>query len=437
MDPGLLRERDRGSIEEGSMNPRLRQRIGPCTMHFKPGALTLRDGSVVTRAPDGQPLTHIAQAIDAMQPGDVLGAVGDYIGLSLGRGTANHLEVAAWKGGQPLTDIAIVLDDGAPDGALTIANMDIGSNLGGIEGVTFCGVAFYNLNSRVPIQVYQDQQTGALALLDCIGRPHPRQSMSVYGGWGALWGLIRSHGRLNRIDLLGCTTRGAQEHGLAYIDNVGWRNDSNSGLTVAGCGLTADGVPSGRTGLQIENRADPLNGYHGGPSGHGPIRIHTSTFNVAGGGGGAGITCGGHLGPVTIEDVDIRARGPHAGICFWSVPHSGLHLTPSGHTCPRAYINGVRIDAQETAGVDTDRYHMAFSGVGRVQIGEFDIAGDQVAIDLDNSYGGGIDNGSVQLMVAGADGTASSYGGFRSKRKMARENVPLTDAQIDLLGVQS
>ena len=114
-------------------------------------------------------------------------------------------------------------------------------------------------------------------------------------------------------------------------------------------------------------------------------------------------------------------------VVFWTDAGKGVHADGGGYTTTHAILRNITVDSP-----NADRSHLAFSGVGLLQIHDFQVVGNRTAIDLDNAFGGPVSNGTVELHLPSP---ASAYGGFQAGVKVKQGGVTLTNPQIDALGV--
>lgn len=398
----------------------------------EPGKITLPDGTAVTTAANGGPIRYeLAEAIRLAWThrclsikcrGNISGAV---IGV-LDKNKADHV---VWP--VPISGLVIRSDD--PRNPATIEQIDFGGDIratgsNGVRQILIKGVKLKNTfwpstgaSSKSPVLVRMGSWLGLIGIHDC---EFIAADPKAFQGWGMMWG-VRGHGRA-RWDLRRNKIVKVQEH-FFYLDSPGADGGGPSYI----CANVQTG-PSGRTGLQIVNRATPGAPDYGGPTGLGSVFIQRNTFWCAGGGGGSNITIAGHLGDVYIEDNDLTCAGPHGGIVIWADGGKGLHKTPEGFIVPFARLINNKISA-----LNVDRSAIAVSGVGELIIDDFDIETNRTAIDLFNSNGGGIPNGIVTI-TAGIDRKTQNvvtplpqYPGFaKAGVKMKLRGRTLTSAEI-------
>ncbi len=407
---------------------RWRQQFGPTTMHVEPGKLTLADGATITRDQYGNPLTNpLAQALRMSKRGEIIGLRGPLgVGVRIGSAKAsdvNKTNEAVRQGLEPVPTVMIVPEDDLPEqpwiAGVTIAG-SINDAVGGIESLTIAGIKLLNHRlNKSNVLVEQNIRTGAFALLYCdLGSQDP----TAWMGWGKMWG-VRAHGLLARVDVSYNTFSEALEHVALYCDNPGWRGGSRHRVSFN----KSTGRGGGRTGIQIVSREIS------GPRGGGHVDIEGNELRCHGGGGGGAITIAGHPGSVRMLKNTLDLQGDHSGVVVWTDRGKGkLYLTDSGHSTGRVLIDDLVVRGG-------NRPHVAVSGAERLDmVLRFQLergAGETLerCIDLDNSYGGGIDCGRVRLLRGEYMGAASKYPGFRSGAKVVRDEVALTDAQIDAL----
>lgn len=399
---------------------------GPVTIYAEQitpqsGSITIPSSTgadvVYTHDPfHGGPLQYtLAAAIRLAQPGDVIALKGIFKAIVIGKTDPNKPYAAYWQNGAIIKDLSIISEDA--NQPATIDGIGITGNIaaagqGGVDGLYFHDLIVRNGgDDRAPIMVWQNSKQGLIGLYHIVAQS---VNPALYGGWGMMWN-VRGHGRA-RYDVRGFECAGAQEHCL-YLDSPGWDGSGDNYFV----DVFQDAAPSGRTFIQIVNRADP--NMQGGPTGLGNIFIKHARGWTTAGGGGSGITVAGHLGCVDIDDYEYK--GDLGAVVFWSDTSKGLHLTPDGFTCPQAILKNIRVNSP-----NADRNHVAISGVGVVEIHDFQINGGKTAFSFDDTFGGPIDNGEERFCLPPL---VSQYAGFQSNGKVKRNNQPLSDQQIDAL----
>lgn len=382
----------------------------------EPGKVILPTGTIITTDKYGNPLKYeLAEAIRRSEKYSVhtIYCKGVLKGAQIGDGDPNKPFVAKWKG--PIVDLIITSLD--PNNPATIQAPSIWGDyrLGsGVDHLLFSNLIFatepYTAggSSKYGLLVAQGSWQGLIGVHDCrwvATNPNDWQ------GYGIMW-QIRGHGRarwdIKRNKFIRC-----QEHAI-YLDSVGADQLGHTFITDNECF-----GPCGRTMLQLCNRKDVAAG--GGPESGGNVFIYRNKAQVANYGGGSALTVAGHSGSVYVDDLEVT--GTTGAIAFWSDAGKGLYLNANGYTCDYAYFNNIRINMPQA-----DRSHIMISGVEKVQFDSFEIVGNKVAIELDSRYGGPIKNGIVQIAVPNP---VSAYQGFKAYRKVMKNQINLTDAQID------
>ncbi len=374
--------------------------------------VTLADGTVVTT---GKAATHpLAYALNAARPGDVIQCKGELEGFHLGKYDPSKGPAVYWPNGDIVRDISII---GDPTVGAKISDCTFMGNTNvpgqhGCDDFTFSNVTLRNKAvTATPVIIAKGHQIGLLRFYDVHFTHHPNTG---WGGYGTKWGL-RGHGRA-RYDVRHVTFDGCQEHAF-YIDSPGADGSGDSVFKDF-----KQLAPSGRTGIQIVNRANE------GASGKGNLWFHALTLWTKKGDGGSGFTCVGHLGDVNIDGLVYT--GNLGAIVFWSNANDGLHTTPDGYATQALNLSNVYIDSP-----GADRAHIMISGVKTVNITDFLITGNKIAFDFNSKYGGSIKNGTVNFTLSRGNhhSVLSQYPGFKSTYKIYKDQVKLTDNQIDTL----
>lgn len=400
---------------------RLRNSLGPVTMHVEPGKIVLRDGTVLTRDWYGGPILNpIAYALRLAQEGEVIGVRGTMPGCRIGGTNFQRVGEAPRPNREPLPRVAIVADDDVPIqpvlGDFLIAGTSV-KGLDGVDHLTFCGVELQNRkNAKATILVEMDSRQGTIRVWGCKSTS---EDPTKWSGYGRMW-FLRFHGFVNKIDVQENEVDDALEHSIVYADNIGYHSHPIHRIM----NNVVSGRGGGRTNIQICNRANE------GESGGGPIRIEGNRLRSIGGGGGGAITIAGHLGSVHMRANEIELDGTHGGVVVWSDAGHGLHLDEDGFTTGRVHIEGLKVRGGENP-------HVAISGAREVHFtpGFRLIAGNSTerCIDLVNNYGGGRANGPVRFL--NFDGPMSQYSGFQSGSRIVNRNKVLSDAEMDALQV--
>lgn len=381
-----------------------------------PGTVTLANGTVISTNQYNQPLmTPLATALKLALPGDVIACQGELEGVQIGKYDPNKPFAVWWPNGQVIRNVSIVSE--IPSQPCIIRGVSIQGNIlqaagHGVDDITFKDVKLKNMgSSATAFIVSMNSVQGMIRLynVDLISG-----SPGSYGGYGLKWG-IRANGPA-RYDIRGFKCPAAEEHCL-YLDSVG----ADAGGDSYFLDITQK-APSGRTGIQIVNRKDPIHGSMG-MSGLGNLYFRRLKLSTVAGGGGSGFTIVGHLGGVFLKD--LRYKGNLGAVVFWSDSSKGLHLTPDGYTVPYARIEDVYVDAPAA-----DRDHIMISGVKHVQIKRFLVKGNKAAFSFNSSYGGPIPNGLIEFI---GPKPLSAYTGFKAGQKIKINNQVQTNQQIDFL----
>lgn len=414
--------------------------------------VTLADGRVIDKNKWGTgPLTHgIAAAVRASENGEVYGLKGDLRGVVFGSGDVNKPDVCFAPGNEPIK--ALFVDaDGNLDTRPSINGVTIGDSLGGIDVLTLHGLTLTCEGySSSMVSCVQGANTGRLRLLACWLEP---KDPAAWHGHGSKWP-IRTHGHLNGVDgalsayylgvehigdgegggieVVDCVIWPGEEHAYWYLDNVG-----PSIIRGVRCHPGYDrSLWVQRTLGQITNRANPAGVTAGGPSGYGRIEISDVESVQCGGdpafggnGDGFAITVAGHLGQVQISDLDLS--GFHGGgITVWTDanPIKGVWTFADGHSSAKVTLANVKLAST----INTNPL-VSIGGARSVVVArDFVFAGRNVAIDVDNDYAGPIATGALSFDVGP---NPSQHAGWQAAAKVRRNEVVLTDAQVDALAV--
>lgn len=416
-------------------------RPGPHSMRAEPGKVTLRSGVVLTKDKYGYPIRPdlaLAYAIDHAIPGDVIGCSGTQT-AHIGRGDPNKATSALWANGAVIRDVTLVSLDPANRGRVSVSfDGDVTKpGQGGVDNFTLSGVdlmaRFFangpgtqdDNSEKTALLVYRGSTHGLIRVQDFTAYA---ENPSSFGGYGMMWG-CRGHGWA-QWDVRKGKCKKAQEHF--------WYFDAPQGDSYF---IDLEQIePSGRTCLQVDERKSAWGyggtGYTGitRPSLGGLLYRNVRAWTDSGGGGSAFTIAGHSGGPVILENVSVK--GDLGAVAVWADWPKGCYLTPDGKIVPQFVLNGFRSDAQ----LD-DRSLVAIKGCSQVDIyldtkpdgsPESEIRTNRIGIDLDNSYGGPINNGKVNLYAAGR---ASQYAGWKAGVKLKRFGTTYSDLQIDALNV--
>ncbi|MEE8459845.1 MAG: VCBS repeat-containing protein [Phycisphaerales bacterium] len=366
-------------------------------------------------------------------------------GMQIGAGDSDNKAYVAHWGSVPMRFSVVGMTPDATILELGILNrMNDGTVHGGVQDARFENLtieAKYNSCVSGP----KGHQFGLLRFYNCRFVPSPANLASgAHYGFGYKWGVrIRA---LGRYDFRDCTFAPVLEHSI-YVD-------SPQGDSIFK-GIVHEG--STRTAIQIVNRAfDTTNTapFENGtqipqPSGYGRILIEDVTIHDLTGDGGSGITVAGFLGDVWIRDITAIDNGPFQGvITVWT--DAGWNHGAYLYTGDDGGLYSQRSVTLEDIHVDlpqSDRDHVAISGVELVRIHDFSIAGNRTAFSLDSVYGAAqlsnslcvidgvvarsnalIVNGTVDFYV---ERPLSQYGGWNSNGKIKVGTNTLSNAQID------
>jgi hypothetical protein len=372
------------------------------------------------------PITNaVAFAIRRAKPGDVIGVYGMHPGLRFvpQQSSCRQSEVS-WAEGAVIRGISIVgMGPKAGIEGIFIKGDYTRRGQGGIDKLTFQSLTIRNpRGSRTPLQSDNLGRHGLLRVYNC---KFTAEDPSSWGGKGMKFGmrlhLLTADLRANRF------TTGAQEHNF-YVDSPGWDSAYPFALVVVGNSTDA---PSGRTGIQIVNRINPINGnpYLGAP-GRGTILIRNNSFHAdASGGGGSTVTIAGHYGDVWVQENVIRASGGSGGskdtggLVVWSP--DGTWLMDNGFATKAIYINRNRFVGTGS------RPSISASGAETIKIGKNLFAADGNAVEFDNRFGLGKPNGFEQLPPSNMPGWLQS--GCKAKDMIGSGFQCLTDLELDEL----
>ena len=390
--------------------------------------VTLANGAVIekNRWGTGALIDGFAVAAKNVREGETIAVTGPCNGATLGGGDPNKAGVAAWLGNEPMRFFVI-----GTSGESSLKGLEIADNLGGIDVVTFCNLTILCPDgSASNVVVRQGANTGRLRLWNVTLEP---ESRAAWHGFGSKWP-VRAHGHLNGVDgpvavggdgkgggieMLECTVWPGEEHGIAYVDNVG----PSRFQRITRHAAAPPSLVSTRTLIQVTNRRNPAGVTAGGPSGYGPLvfeDLDLAHFRC-GTDGSYALTVAGHLGRVKMSGIRLREY-MGGGIVLWTdaAPNKGVWLTLDGYSCPAVEFSG--IDLESTVNSNP---HIAIDGVGTVRfLDEPRIIGQRTAIDIDNNYGGPPKVGRVEFCYSGADRLAG---------RMKWTNKALTAAQLTAL----
>ena len=365
-----------------------------------------------------------AEAIRRARPGDVILLKGDrpYPGCSIGGGSLGKQFTATWNDSDVIRDVAL-LGEGK-DTTRVHGGYSFWGNLGGVDGFRLEGLGiFNNQHAYAPLMTAMNNVVGLITGYDLhLGV----QSRNGYGGYGMKWA-CRAHGPA-QWDLRRVTFEPAQEHSF-YGDNF----QGDSVFVDLEVLPYADGLSNGRTFLQMTNR------QQSGPSQFGDILVLRCIARGIheGSGGGSDFTLVGCRGLAAF--VDCESHGAQHGqlrsngaIVAWTDKGHGAYLTPTGYSHRHVIVSGFKCDHP-----NANRNHAAFSGVEKLEILDgFEIKGNRTAICLDTPWGGGIDNGTVEIERETAGAPLSGHSGFQSGVKMSKGTRNLTNPEIDAYGIE-
>ncbi len=381
----------------------------------QPGTVVFANGAVVTKTMGGLPLTvPLAYAMNNAHPGDVIACSGELAGVEIGKYNPNKPFAVYWPNGAVVRDISIVSED--PAHPCIIRDTGIMGNYmipgsSGVDDLTFKDIIFKNTaDSGTAFIVFGGSIHGMLRFYN-VG--FASVDPTAYSGYGLKWN-IRANGRA-RYDIRGMDLKGAQEHGL-YLDSPGADGAGDSYFLDI-----RQNAPTGRTGIQIVNRA--YASAAGGPTGLGDLYFRRLNLWTMAGGGGSGLTVVGHLGTVFVDTLFYK--GNLGAVVFWSDSGKGLHLDSKGFTTTAAVLENIHVDSP-----NADRSHIAIKGVGYTKIRRFFVKGNKVAVDLDSPSGGPVYNGVVEFQTTGA---LSKWNGFKSYIKVKKNGQTLSNTQIDTI----
>lgn len=396
--------------------------LGPVTIRVYqeaglPGSVHLSNGTVISTDQYGQPLMKpLARALNLAQAGDVIACRGELDGVQIGKYDPNK-PFAVFRGnGEVISDVSIVSEDPQQPciirGVVIMGNVQVAGGHG-VDDLTFKDIVFKNNpGSPTPILVAMD---GAQGLLRFYNIRLVSGDPASYSGFGMKWGMRANSAAT--YDIRGFSCAKAQEHCL-YLDSIGGGVGGDSYFLDV-----RQRAPSGRTGIQVVTRADPIHGSLGLPS-QGDLYIRRSRLKTnPSSGGGSALTVAGHLGRVFV--YDLQYRGSAGAVAFWTDAGKGVHTTPEGYSTPFARLENIRVVSPQA-----DRSHIQISGVGLVQIKRFLVRGNRAAFDFENLYGGPLPNGTVQFLGAKP---LSANPGFKSGTKIRLQNQTLSNQQIDSL----
>ena len=389
-----------------------------------------------------QPAGHypLITALRAATPGSdpVIGIEGDIpgVGMSIGGGDNDYKAYVAHWGEIPMrfavvgvTADARIRDFGLRD------RMNDGTKNGGVTDAWFANLTIEARNSAA-VLIPKHHRFGQLRFY----RVHfaaGRENMAAgsYSGFGYRWG-VRGHGR-GRWDFRYCSFDPVEEHAI-YLDSP--QGDSYF--------QHIEHRGSRRTAIQIVNRSID----NPGPSGHGTLLFDDVLVQRLWGDGGSGITVAGHPGDVIFRNItvteDPEVGHSHGAIAVWTDDsrNKGTYL----YTGADGDLYSTRSVTIESVNVDlpnSDRPHIAISGVEDVYLQDFDISGNDVAFTFDSHFGAptiqgpaNVDGEAIQLRGVKIDNgeihferacPLSVYPGFRSAHKIMVGDQQLGDREID------
>jgi len=379
-------------------------------------------------------------ALRAATPGTdpVIGIEGDIpgIGMSIGGGDSDHKAYVAHWGEVPMrfavvgvTEDARIRDFGLRD------RMNNGTKHAGVTDAWFANLTI-EARSSAAVLIPKHHTFGQLRFYRvhfAAGRENLAEG--AYSGYGYRWG-VRGHGR-GRWDFRYCSFDPVEEHAI-YLDSP--QGDSYF--------QHIEHRGSGRTAIQIVNRSID----NPGPSGHGTLLFEDVLVQRLWGDGGSGITVAGHLGDVIFRNItvteDSEVGHSHGAIAVWTddSKEKGTYLY-TGADGDLYSTRSVTIESIDVDLPNSDRSHIAISGVEDVHIQEFDVRGNKVAFTFDSRYGtptiegaANVDGKLVQLRGVTIDNgrihfeeacPLSSYPGFRSLHKIKVGEDLLDNAEIN------
>lgn len=374
--------------------------LGPPTILVEPGRVTIRatGQQIVVDSQWHLPLQHeLAEAIMYhARPGDVIGVLGD-LGdrrtLMVGGGDIFDPPTAYWPNHEPVHDIAIV--GLLPDKRCRIGPIWLRDELGGVDRLRVENLTVVNdPGVAFPLHCHQGARVGLFQLYDVHVTGMPGDGS--YAGRPYKFGM-RGTGQW-QLDVRRVTIDPAYQHGV-YCDNL------------IGPSYFVDVVTGGtdRTGFQITNRSQtsPI------PGRGGVLFERCVVIGSTGVEGGSDFTVT-HMGPVVFRDC--QSLGTKSGsLVVWSDVSNGLLLNRDGFTTDLVVIDGFKVRAP-----DADRSHVMISGAQRVHVFDFDIEGNQSALDGVVSHGktqlgGPIRNGRV---VYHLPDPMSQFSGFKAWQKV-------------------
>ena len=378
-----------------------------------------RTGETITQNQYGTQINGeaLAQAIRYHgHPGMTFRVDGPQSGFPIGGGNPHSPKTVFWENNRPVTDITIL--GGTRGRTMSIRGFSTFYSLGGAGNLRFQNLTLINTaGNKCPVLIGQNNKVGKISLYDIN---FAAEDESTWAGNGMLWN-VRGHG-LAQWDMRNINFHRAKEHG-AYIENP--QGDSNF------INMKAENL--GRTLLQVVNREIS------GETAFGDVTVRNCIAKHCGiGDGGSDFSFYG-IGTGTINFLDNKSIGHpdgSSGAFTHTVDHGHGAYLNHGYATRRLLIKGFDVDHP-----NADRTHVTISGVGRFRMVDFLIKGNKTALELMHEYGGGVDNGTVQLVTPNYP--TSQWPGWQGREdRMVTKydhdadhlNI-LTDAQIDALGV--
>lgn len=385
-----------------------------CRIVVEPGQYRIVDtGEVVTTEPNGatlkNPLASAIREFGKRYPqGGAIGIRGVVPGINLGGpyGAQAKSPTAFWPNGAPIKNLTLLgLQDNRQAG---IQGLTVFDGLGGVDQVRLENLTMWNgPNSATALLTCMNQVHG---LIQGYGLNFKAVDKSGYGGRGQKWG-VRGHGPA-QWDLRDLDVDPCLEH-TVYWDNA---QGTSYFVRIKGSG-------NGRTLLQGTNRVQS------GPSQFGDTFVldcEARDIN-ADAGGGSDFTFVGCLGLLLVKGCRSygNAAGSNGALVCWSDVGHGLYKNANGYTFDRVQIVDFVADHP-----NANRSHVMLSGIEDAEVYDFTVKGNKRAFDLDPQYGGPVKNGSVRFLVPSP---VSKYAGFKAWKKVAKNGLDLSDAQIDAM----
>ncbi len=378
-------------------------------------------------------------ALKAAEPGSdpVIGIEGDVPGdtMSIGGGDSDYKAYVAHWGPVPMRFAVIGVTEDARIREFGLHDrMNDGTKNGGVSDAWFANLTIEARNSAA-VMIPKFHRFGRLRFYRChfaAGRENLKAGN--YQGYGYRWG-VRGHGR-GRWDFRFCTFDPVEEHAI-YLDSP--QGDSYF--------QNIEHRGSGRTAIQIVNRSFD----NPGPSGFGTLLFENVQINRLWGDGGSGITVAGHLGDVVFRNIQVsedpEIKRSHGAIAVWTdnSREKGTYLYTGAdgnlYSCPSVTIESLVVDLP-----NSDRSHVAISGVENVYIESFNIRGNDNALVFNSPYGtptikgpAFVDGKRVELdSIPIVNGKMhfdpcplSQYPGFGGRTKVVIGDEALSDAAMD------